>query len=74
MADWSKSIMAAKPELKVEWEQAEDEETACRLTLSANVSRFHYEYQIRLAAKRASMSEAEYLRECLIYGIEKGLG
>lgn len=53
---------------------AEDGQTRYQVTLSVELSAVQYEEQTCLASQGAKMSETEYLQECLIYGVEKGLG
>lgn len=60
--------------LQVKPKTAEDGQTRYQVTLSVDLSAVQYEEQTCLAAQGAKMSETEYLQECLIYGIEKGLG
>ena len=60
--------------LEVKPKTAEDGQARYEVTLSVELSAVQYEEQTKLAAKRANMSETNYLQECLIYGVEKGLG
>ena len=62
------SALEVKPQI------AEDGQTRYHVNLSVDLSAVQYEEQTLLAAQGAKMTETEYLQECLIYGVEKGLG
>ena len=68
LSEQKRSALEVKPQI------AEDGQTRYHVNLSLDLSAVQYEEQILLAAQGAKMTETEYLQECLIYGVEKGLG